>query len=162
MKQSLLWGIVIFIVLLLQSTLFAELGYQGVHADLLLAVVVSSSLLLGKDHGVVIGFFAGLFQDLASGTFVGMNVLSKMLVGYVFGMAEQKVFKEHALLPIMAIVIATIGNWFMTTLIMLLLGFRFDLFNNVIYMMFPLLIYNMIVALPIHKLICWINGLLKE
>ena len=162
MKPGIVWSIVLIISLILQSTVFAEINYNGIHADLLLAVVVSSSLLLGKEHGVVIGFFAGLLQDLASGTFVGMNVLSKMLIGYIFGMAEQKVFKEHFLLPLISVSIATIGNSFITATIMLLLGYRFDLLNNMIYMMFPLLVYNLILAFPIHKLIYRIHTLLKE
>ena len=162
MKPGIVWSIVLIISLILQSTVFAEINYNGIHADLLLAVVVSSSLLLGKEHGVAIGFFAGLLQDLASGTFVGMNVLSKMLIGYIFRMAEQKVFKEHFLLPLISVSLATIWNSFITAIIMLLLGYRFDLLNSMIYMMIPLLVYNLVFAFPIHKLIYRIHTLLKE
>lgn len=157
MKSFFIWGTVLIVSLILQSTLLPVLAYAGIHADLLLIVVISLSLLLGKDHGAVIGFTAGLLQDLASGTFFGMNTFSKMILGYFFGMAERQVFKEHMFLPIMAMVCATIGNCFITAVIMLLLGYQFNLFNNMVTMLVPLLAYHVILAFPIHKLIYRIN-----
>lgn len=162
MKSFLTWGGILIISLILQSTLLPVLAYEGIHADLLLIIVISSSLLLGKDHGAVVGFAAGLLQDLASGTFFGLNTFSKMILGYCFGMAERQVFKEHMFLPIMAMVCATLGNCFITAVIMLLLGYQFNLFNNMVTMLVPLLVYHVILAFPVHKLIyrisLWIKG----
>lgn len=162
MKHCLTWGVLLFVSIVLQSTILPGLSYHGVHADLLLIVVISSSLLMGKDYGAVVGFSAGLLQDLAAGSFFGMHTFSKMVLGYAFGMAEKQVFKEHTFLPIMAMSFATLANCFITSLIMLCLGYRFNLLNNMISIMIPLLIYNVVLAFPVHKLICRIATLVKN
>lgn len=162
MKQGLIWGLVIVISLILQSTILPSLAYHGIHADLLLIVVISSSLLMGKSHGAVIGFSAGLLQDLSSGAFFGMHTFSKMLLGYVFGMAEQQVFKENFFLPVMAMFFATLANAFLTSLLMLLLGYRFDVLHGLTAMLGPLLVYNVILSFPVHKLIFWLRSLVNK
>lgn len=162
MKKCLAWGLVLCVALVLQSTVFAVINYKSVHADLLLVVVISSSLLLGREHGVVVGFFAGLLQDLLSGTFFGMNILSKMVLGYVFGIAEEKVFKEYGLLPIAAMFVATVANGWLTGIIMVLLGYRFDLVNSIVYVLLPVTLFNMVLAYPVHRIVYKISALLKD
>lgn len=162
MKRCLIWGVLLLVSLILQSTLLPRLSFYGIHGDLLLIVVILSSLLMGRHHGAVVGFAAGLLQDLSSGTFFGLNTFSKMILGYVFGLVEEQIFKEHVFLPVMSMAIATVANAFITSIIMMLLGYRFDLFGTVISMVTPLIIYNVILAFPVHKMICRIRLLVKQ
>lgn len=162
MKYCLIWGGILFCALILQSTLLPLLAYQGIHGDLLLILVVLTSLHLGKKQGALIGFSAGLLQDLSSGTFFGMNTFSKLLLAYLFGMAERKVFKEHIILPIITAIVATVGNYLITAMIMALLGHRLNLIDNAVTMVVPLLVYNVILSLPLHKLVWKIHMMAKE
>ncbi|MPN60029.1 hypothetical protein SDC9_207752 [bioreactor metagenome] len=110
-------------------------------------------MLLGKDQGVSIGFFSGLLQDLVGGNIFGLNTLSKLITGYLFGMAERKVFKEHILLPVLAMAVATICNSAISFILLFLLGYKIELMSAVINTVLPLLMYNVIVAIPVHQVI---------
>lgn len=157
MKDLLTWSVLLGASLVLQCTLLPLLTYNGTHADILLVVVVLASLHLGRKQGAMIGFSAGLLQDLYSGTFIGMNMFSKLLIGYFFGMAERQVFKENIFLPVVAAGAATIVNYCIGACIIALLGYRFNLMENMMAMLVPLLLYNIVLALPIHKLICFLH-----
>ncbi|MGI6092114.1 MAG: rod shape-determining protein MreD [Veillonellaceae bacterium] len=145
------WTLVIVMMLVIQSTIVPLLAIQGITPDLLLIVVVSASLLFGKDHGVGTGFFSGLLQDLASGNIFGVNTLSKLSTGYLFGMAERQVFKEHILLPILAVAVATLFSGLIALLMMLILGYKIQLFAALINRVLPAVLYNMVFSIPIHK-----------
>lgn len=162
MKAGLIWGGILLGGFVLQSTLLPLLSYQGIHGDLLLILVVLASLHLGKKQGAMLGFSAGLLQDLGSGTFFGMNTFSKLLLAYFFGLAERKVFKENLVLPILAAIAATLGNYFIMAVIMVLLGYRFSFPESLVTMMAPLLIYNVFLSLPLHKLVWKIYAMAKE
>jgi rod shape-determining protein MreD len=151
--KAVFWGIIVIAALMIQATVMPLLAFQGVQPDLLLIVVVSSSLLLGKDQGVSIGFFSGLLQDLVGGNIFGLNTLSKLITGYLFGMAERKVFKENILLPVLAMAIATICNSAISFILLFLLGYKIELMSAIINTVLPLLMYNVAVAIPVHQVI---------
>jgi len=151
--KVLLWGSVIGLSLLLQATILPLAAYKSIRPDLLLIVVVSSGLLLGKEYGVSVGFFSGLLQDLASGNIFGLNTLSKLAVGYLCGMVERQVFKEHIFLPVMAMSIATLLNSAMTFAVLLILGYKVELGSAVVNSVLPLLFYNVLFSIPVHQVI---------
>lgn len=151
--KVILWMAIVVGSLILQATILPLASFNGVWPDLLLIVVVSSSLLLGKEQGVSLGFLAGLLQDLAGGNIFGVNTLSKLIIAYLFGMAERQVFKEHLLLPVLAMSIATVFNSAITFVILLVLGYKIELGPALVNNVLPLVIYNVIVAIPVHQVI---------
>lgn len=162
MKFILIWGAVLVAAYVLQTALLPLLNFNGIGMDLLLLVVVSFSLLKGQRFGILLGFMAGLLQDLASGTFFGMNTLSKMMVGYIFGLASQQVFKEKFFLPVIGAAMATGINYVVLAVLMLLLGYRFNPLYNLENVLLPMLIYNIVAAFPIHLVVCWLCQKMKE
>jgi rod shape-determining protein MreD len=162
MKKCFIWGICLVVLYILQSSLLPIIAYNGVSPDILLIVVISFSLLRGSRFGFLMGFSAGLLEDLASGTFFGMNTFCKMILGYAFGLVEHKVFKENFFLPIMSMILATSLNYFISAFLMVLLGYRFNLIYHMEHILFPLLLYNVIFAFPVHKFVYKICELVKE
>lgn len=146
------WGLTLVITLILQATLMPLVTVGGVHPDLLLLVVVSAGLLLGREHGVGMGFFAGLLQDLASGNIFGVSVLSKTATGYLAGLMERKVFKERVLLPLLAVVIATVFNNAIMLVLLFFFGFAVDMPAAVDNTLF-VLGYNAVLAIPVHQVV---------
>ena len=151
--RALLIGLVLLLVLVIQATLVPLIAINGVRPDVLLIIVVSVALLLGKEHGAGLGFFAGLLQDLASGNIFGLNILSKLATGYFAGVMERKVFKENVLLPILAVAVATVFNSLIMLLMMAVLGFSIDLPSALINIVY-VVIYNAVFAIPVHKFSC--------
>ena len=151
--RVLVWGLCILGCILLQATWFPILSYHGVKPDLLLVLVISAGLLFGKEKGISVGFFAGVFQDLASGNVFGVNTIPKMAIGYLFGNAERKVFKEHVFLPLIAVMIGTFVNAFIVYLYLAFFGHRVEVLPLLVNQVLPLVVYNMLVCIPIHGLV---------
>jgi len=153
--------IVIFLSLLaliLQATLFHYLRFWGVLPDLVLILVVCFALLKGSAQGAVVGFFAGLLEDIFLGKILGINAISKMLVAYLVGLTEEKVFKANPWVAVVALLVATMMDNFCTILLykifFALPNLDFQAFNRVLW---PLLFYNMLLAPFIYwKLYSWL------
>ena len=80
----------VIVALILQVAYFSFYPLGGVTPDLLLIVVIILALFNGPRHGAYWGFLAGLLQDLFSGGLFGVNIVSKLLLGYTFGFLKQK------------------------------------------------------------------------
>lgn len=102
---------VLFLIsLLLQSTVFSHLTVAGVKPDLVLVFLIFYALLHGPLEGALMGVAGGLLQDLLFGQYLGMNALAKLVVGYIFGVLEKKIYKENMLIPMFAIFLGTLLN----------------------------------------------------
>jgi len=151
--KTMIWPGTIVIAIIIQSTLLPLVGVKGICPDLLLVLVVSYALLSGKEKGVGMGFFAGLLQDLAFGSIFGINTLSKLATGYVCGLAERKVFKEHVLLPVVATAVATVFNGLFMLMVLYMLGYKVDIVSALMNNLVPLVGYNVIIAIPVHHIV---------
>lgn len=146
------WALFLVATLVIQTTVLPLIAVAGARPDLLLLVAVSAGLLLGREHGVGLGFFAGLLQDLASGNIFGVSTLAKTATGYVAGMIERKVFKENVLLPLLAVIIATVFNSAVMLVMLFFLGFETDIPTAVANTLF-VLGYNAVLAIPVHRIV---------
>lgn len=144
----------LYVVLLyvVQSSLLTLIAYRGIGPDLMLLLTVSYAFLRGMRHGALMGFSTGLLQDLATGTFLGIHAFSQLLIGMFFGRFSDRVFKEQFFLPVFASVAAIVANYFILALLMVLLGYRFNLVGNMESMLVPMLIYQLAFAYPVHRL----------
>lgn len=155
--KTIVWIVVVCLLYIVQCALIPLVTLNGIKPDLLLITVLSTGLLVGKEKGVAVGFFAGLLADLASGGVFGSHTLSKMAIGYGAGMLERKVFKENILLPLLAVMVATVIHSVLMAGMLVFLGFRVEIISLVMHNLLPLLAYNVIVAVPIHLIIYKIN-----
>lgn len=151
--NTIIWLSVVIIAIIIQSTILPMILFRGICPDLLMVIVVSYALLSGKEKGVGVGFFAGLLQDVAFGTIFGINTLSKMLIGYIFGLAERKVFKEKVLLPVVATAVATLVHSVVMFTLLFFLGYKVDILAAIMNNILPLIGYNVIIAIPVHHII---------
>lgn len=156
------WTVFAAGLFVLQTSLLPLMAYHGVTADLLLLVTVSFAFLQGVRQGAFMGFCTGLMQDLATGTFFGVNTLSRTIMGLLFGQFSDRVFKEQFFLPVLASIAATILNYFILALLMVLLGYRFNLESHVQQMLVPMLIYQLAFAYPVHYLTYRLDKHLEE
>jgi len=77
--------LIAFVALALQATLVQHLSIAGIRPDLPLVVVVLLGAARGGVPGTVAGFAIGLAQDLTNPAFLGLNALTKSLVGWAAG-----------------------------------------------------------------------------
>ncbi|ORU01254.1 Rod shape-determining protein MreD [Anaerovibrio sp. JC8] len=158
MKTFLAWLLFVLVVYAFQSAFMPMFYFYGTGPDLILLMTSSVALLNGKKVGSFAGFILGLFQDLATGTFFGLNAFTKMLVGYVCGIFSTRVLKDSFGLPVTAAILTSPACFFMTGAIMLLLGYRFNLFTQFYTKLGPLICYNLVFAWPIHCAVRWLHN----
>lgn len=148
---------VILLALLLQSTVLAALPLWGVYPDLILVVVVAFSLLKGPVFGARYGFFAGLGLDLLIGEMVGLNAVTKMLVGAVVGAMADKLYKENYLVPFLSVMAATLLDqllyWLGATAFGLAIPWSYA-FHRVLG---PLSLYNGVLILLVYARLHQLN-----
>ena len=141
----------------LQSALLPYISYHGVGADLLLLMTLSFSFLRGGQMGAFTGFLLGLMQDLATGTFFGINTFCKMVLGYLCGKFANNVFRDQPFLPILVALAGTTANYCLFVVIMLLMGYRFYLIRDLQYVLLPMLCYHVLLAYPVYYIVSLTN-----
>lgn len=151
MREFGIWAAFAAGLYVLQTSLLPLIAYHGVSPDLMLLLAVSFSFLRGARQGGLAGFLAGLMQDLSTGTFFGLHSFSLTLIGLFCGRFANRVFKEQFSLPVLASLGATVFNYFILALLMVLLGYRFNLAGQLHYTLLPMLVYQLACAYPVHR-----------
>ena len=162
MKIFFCWLAFVCGLYVLQASFFPLVAYNGVSPDLVILLVVSFSFLKGQRMGVFMGFMVGLLQDLASGTFFGTNIFSKMLIGYLGGVFANRVFREQVFLPLFASVMATALNYAVMVMFMFLLGHSLNLIVHLQQTLLPMIWYNMLFSVPVHRCVALLCDRLLE
>jgi len=156
------WAAFAAALFVLQTSILPLMAYHGITADLMLLLTVSFAFLRGAKQGAFMGFSVGLMQDLATGTYFGVNTLARTLMGLLFGQFSDRVFKEQFFLPVLASMAVTILNYFILALLMVLLGYRFNLESHMQQMLVPMLLYQLAFAYPVHYLTYRLDKRLEE
>ena len=162
MKNAGVTALAVIILYALQTSLLPLIAYHGVTADLLLLFVTSTAFLKGARVGALSGFALGLLQDLASGTFLGMNAFTRFVLGFCVGKFSDQVFKEQFFLPVVASLVVTTVNYFILALLMLLLGYRFNLMVHMQNILLPMVCFNVLFAYPVHCIVYAVCERTKE
>jgi rod shape-determining protein MreD len=93
---------------LVQSTVVPALGVWSVVPDLPVVLVVLLALRRGPEVGCVIGFALGLAQDVIAGGPLGLQALSKSVIGFVAGDLPRWCLVSNPVVPVVAAVMATV------------------------------------------------------
>ena len=86
--------LIIYLVLVfsIQTSILGLVSVAGVTPDLALIFVVYCGIHFQRNAGVGAGFLVGLLQDFLSGRLLGVNTLSKSLIGFFFSTLKQKLY----------------------------------------------------------------------
>jgi rod shape-determining protein MreD len=99
----LLWGL-----LVLQTTWFGRVELFGAHLDLPLLATVSVALLLGSETGACFGLVAGVLTGYIAGASLGSFALSRLIVGGAFGFFDRRFSRDNPLAPPLCAAAATV------------------------------------------------------
>lgn len=76
---------VVFVAVVLQTSLVASLPVSGARGDVVLLAVVCAAMAGGPARGALVGFCAGLTFDLLTTTPLGLSAFVGTVVGYAVG-----------------------------------------------------------------------------
>jgi len=142
---------------LVQSTVVPVFGIGGIVPDVLVVLVVLLALRRGPEVGCLTGFALGLVQDAIGGGPLGLQALSKAVVGFVAGDLPRWALTGNPIVPVAAAVLGTLADGAVRFAVLQLFhypaGFS-ELFGSVIL---PQAGYNGVVAaaavaLPLFRL----------
>ncbi len=123
MSRILAYTGVVVILALVQVAWLARVQVWGAILDPLVPLIIGMGILKGAESGAVVGVAAGLLQDLLSGGGpLGVNGLSKLVVGFASGMFERSIYIENPLLPAIATFIGTLLGGVLLVIVALLVG----------------------------------------
>ena len=105
-----LWRIwpILWLLLVLQTTIFARFDIFGVHVDVVLLAVVSVALLYGMETGGLFGLVAGVLTGYCAGVSIGSFVVSRLVIGTGFGLFDRRFSNDNPLAAPVCAAVATL------------------------------------------------------
>jgi len=147
----LLMGLAIFF----QVTLLNFFPVFGVKPDLVLIIVVFNAFLKGSREGALVGFLGGIFVDLATGSYIGMNALALMIVGYLVGFTESKIYKDSSIIVIFMVWMAAFLDQLLTYILLYSMNVQISPGVALLRVMLPAATYTaVLVPLFYHRFYC--------
>jgi len=95
MRLNVLWIVIIIATALIHATWLDAVRVEGVLPDLILLLVVYFAIAFDEERAMYTGVIGGLFQDVASTTSIGHNVLCYVLVAYATGRIANRLVTEN-------------------------------------------------------------------
>jgi len=93
-----------------QSNVVPALSIGGIAPDVPLILTVLVALRRGPEVGCVVGFFAGLLQDVGGGGLIGVQALTKALAGFAMGLLVGRFWVASPLVQVPALVLFTVAE----------------------------------------------------
>jgi rod shape-determining protein MreD len=142
---------------LLQSALLPYMRIAGVLPDLMLALVVAWSLLRRAPEGLIWALVGGLVLDLLSGAPFGVFTLGLVSASLIASASATVLFRSYALLPVVAIVPATLVYHGVVLLLLYAAGRQIDWLATLSSVTLPALPVNLGLMLLVFPLARWLH-----
>lgn len=105
-------AIILFVNAVLQGSMFSRVAFFGANLNMSLPVTVSMGLLMGPITGSLCGLILGLFEDMQTGTAIGVRGLLYFLIGFGAGLMRLHVNREDPKPAMVITLLATILFFF--------------------------------------------------
>ena len=108
-KAVILIFLLLFVAIILQSTLFQLLSVWNVRPDICLIIIIFAALQRGPMAGMLTGFTAGLMEGFFTSP-IGFHALIKTILGYVLGRFEGVLSIDSFVMKILLVIGATLAE----------------------------------------------------
>jgi len=146
---------VVFVALLVQSTVMLPLRFDGAHPDLLWLLPITAALLAGPQTGAIVGFWAGLAFDLVLPTPFGLSALVGCLLGYSVGAATAAVDKRAVWLKPVAALMGSVAADMLFAVLGAVLGQQQMVQIDFLSLFSVIAVSSIILVLPVNRLMRW-------
>ncbi|MBN2373339.1 rod shape-determining protein MreD [bacterium] len=144
-KKNLYHIVLLFLIILIQSTRFDFWAIRGIKPDLILLLIFAIAIKEGSISGTIFGFAGGIAQDIFSNGLLGAGAFAKSLWGYMMGKSNQRLDTGSMTVQILLILFFSICDGLLINLFMW--GFRhpFKLQSRFIFFILGQAGYNCII-----------------
>ncbi len=158
--------IIFFLIIILDvsiySTFLQNFTVLSVLPNTTLILVISYSLLRSDYESCIFGFTAGLMFDLFFSNYVGLLTLICTVIGFTVSRPFSNLYRDSYLPPIITVLIV---SFFYELLFYFINIFIYDYISFLSYLyviIFPTIIYSVVVTPFIFKFISTVNSLIEE
>ncbi|MCI6995714.1 MAG: rod shape-determining protein MreD [Eubacterium sp.] len=162
MIRTITMTLLILITFILQSTVFQSLSIASIVPNLLLILTVSFGFMRGKKEGIFVGFFCGILIDIFYGNLMGFYALIYMFIGYLNGFLCKVYYDEDVKVPMILTAISDLAYGFAVYGLQFMLRGRLHVMNYVWHIMFPEMIYTVLITVMIYRPLYRLNHWLTE
>jgi rod shape-determining protein MreD len=144
-------GLLLFLAVVLQLSIMAQITILGGHPNLLLVTLVCIALLRGAMFGAVAGFCAGLLADTGVFGTLGFTALLLTLAGYWVGRYGETTGRDRAHAPVLSIAVITFLYQVAALVLRYMLGQNApggEIFTGIA----PTILLNLILTWPVYAL----------
>ena len=151
---------ILALLAIVQSSLVSQFHLFGGAMNLILLAVVSWSLVARSAPGklqsgtgpLVVAFAGGLLLDLFSGAPLGASAAALVLVVYLTGFTEGRLWGSHVLLPLAASLLGSMVYYLLTLGALALTGRQIDFVPTLNYIILPSAFLNLVFTLPVYNI----------
>ncbi len=137
----------------LDSVVFCRFNLYGIRPDVLMVLIVSYAMLMGRLPACILGCALGLFMDAMFGKMIGLTAICYLLAAYVASFFYQKFYADNLVIPV---VISGLGQLFEEHLMagaMLLRGGSFAYLKTLTTYILPCAVLTGLLCIPLHLLL---------
>jgi rod shape-determining protein MreD len=141
------------------ATVAPAMRIAGVTPDLAMIVIVLLALRRGPQFGCVAGLAAGLLQDAATGGLIGVQGLTKALIGFGIGAAGGRLSVQQPLVQVPGLVVLTVAEGFARFALLQLFHFPAPFGELMLYVVLPQALYNGFLGAALVFGLAWAESL---
>ena len=161
MLRVLVMAVILLANTVLQASAFPYIEILSVKPNTAILIIVSYAVLRNDIEGAIVGFFAGLLQDMFFGDYLGLYAFLGMCTGYLCGKPFKNFFKENYIPPLLLCAASLFAYEFAVYVFRFLLQGKIDIWFYFRTIILPEAIYSIILSLPIYRLLYSLNKCLE-
>jgi len=152
MKKTVIFIFLVIFVLILQGVLIGRIQLRWGRPDLPLILLIFWAWHNNWKQGLIAGFVIGLLVDILFFPLLGLNAFSLALVGFLVAEIRERVYQDNVIFFILLIGAATVLNGIILSFWLLVFNISPSFLEKIVFIVFPTLLYNCIISLPIFLL----------
>lgn len=162
MKRKIITVCIIIACFILECTVFQKISFASITPNLMIIVTSSFGFMRGKREGMMVGFLSGLLIDIMFSDLIGFYTLIYTVLGYANGFFRKIFYDDDVKLPLILIATSDFLYGNIVCIFMFIMRSRFNYFYYLKSIIFPELIYTILVTLVLYQLILQINKKLES
>ncbi len=143
---------ILILAAVLNATVMAELRIGNGAPDLVFLLVVSWALLVDVRDALLWAVIGGVLQDMFSIAPLGTSALGLVIVAFLADMAFGQISRRNVLIPPLVAALGTLIYHLGVLLALQMVGVSVPLGRGLLVVTVPTMVYNMILILPVFRL----------
>jgi rod shape-determining protein MreD len=142
----------LLVAVILQTTVIPEIRIGGGGPDLVLMMVIAWALLAEIDEAFIWAIVGGILEDLAVGLPTGTTALALVIVVFLVNLVVGNIQRNSIIVPPAVVAIATVLFHLLMLAILNAINRPAQVGTSLIYVTLPTVLFNLILMLPVFRL----------